>query len=93
MDGLLILTILIIFFTLAFDFINGFHDKENAIATSLTYEKNESVVVVEPSSALNNLTAFKLPYNSQPFRGHKEFSCNSEITCPKNVSYSYLSCC
>ena len=36
MDGLLILTILIIFFTLAFSFINGFHDTANAIATSVS---------------------------------------------------------
>src|SRR3954465_12545624 len=36
MDGLLILTILIIFFSLAFDFINGFHDTANAIATSVS---------------------------------------------------------
>ena len=33
MDTLLILTILIVFFALAFDFINGFHDTANAIAT------------------------------------------------------------
>ena len=36
MDGLLILTILIIIFSLAFDFINGFHDTANAIATSVS---------------------------------------------------------
>ena len=36
MDGLLILTILIIIFTLAFYFINGFHDTANAIATSVS---------------------------------------------------------
>ena len=36
MDGLLILTIFIIFFTLAFAFINGFHDTANAIATSVS---------------------------------------------------------
>ena len=36
MDGLIILTILIIFFTLAFSFINGFHDTANAIATSVS---------------------------------------------------------
>lgn len=36
MDTLLILTILIVLFALAFDFINGFHDTANAIATSVS---------------------------------------------------------
>ncbi|CAH0239000.1 anion permease [Peribacillus sp. NPDC101481] len=36
MDTLLILTILIVFFALAFDFINGFHDTANAIATAVS---------------------------------------------------------
>ncbi|MCG8395590.1 inorganic phosphate transporter [Bacillus atrophaeus] len=36
MDILLILTILIVIFALAFDFINGFHDTANAIATSVS---------------------------------------------------------
>ena len=36
MDGLLILTILIVIFSLAFAFINGFHDTGNAIATSVS---------------------------------------------------------
>lgn len=36
MDGLLILTILIVIFSLTFDFINGFHDTGNAIATSVS---------------------------------------------------------
>ena len=36
MDGLLILTILIVIFALAFDFINGFHDTANAIATAVS---------------------------------------------------------
>ncbi|AZV41443.1 inorganic phosphate transporter [Peribacillus asahii] len=36
MDTLLILTILIVFFALAFDFINGFHDTANSIATSVS---------------------------------------------------------
>ncbi|MED3551354.1 anion permease [Cytobacillus praedii] len=36
MDGFLILTILIVFMALAFDFINGFHDTANAIATSVS---------------------------------------------------------
>ncbi|PLR67606.1 MULTISPECIES: inorganic phosphate transporter [Bacillaceae] len=36
MDTILILTILIVFFALAFDFINGFHDTANSIATSVS---------------------------------------------------------
>jgi len=36
MDALLILTILVVIFALAFDFINGFHDTANAIATSVS---------------------------------------------------------
>lgn len=36
MDTVLIITILIVIFALAFDFINGFHDTANAIATSVS---------------------------------------------------------
>lgn len=36
MDILLVLTILVVIFALAFDFINGFHDTANAIATSVS---------------------------------------------------------
>ncbi|EIJ82017.1 phosphate transporter [Bacillus methanolicus PB1] len=36
MDGMFILTILIVIGALAFDFINGFHDTANAIATSVS---------------------------------------------------------
>ncbi|MCY8230598.1 inorganic phosphate transporter [Priestia filamentosa] len=36
MDSLFVLTILIVIFALAFDFINGFHDTANAIATSVS---------------------------------------------------------
>ncbi|AOV06595.1 inorganic phosphate transporter [Sporosarcina ureilytica] len=36
MDTILFLTILVIIFALAFDFINGFHDTANAIATSVS---------------------------------------------------------
>ncbi len=36
MDTILIITILIVIFALAFDFINGFHDTANAIATSVS---------------------------------------------------------
>ena len=36
MDTILLLTILVVIFALAFDFINGFHDTANAIATSVS---------------------------------------------------------
>jgi PiT family inorganic phosphate transporter len=36
MDTILLLTVLIVIFALAFDFINGFHDTANAIATSVS---------------------------------------------------------
>ncbi|MCJ8005864.1 anion permease [Lederbergia wuyishanensis] len=36
MDSVLIITIVIVFAALAFDFINGFHDTANAIATSVS---------------------------------------------------------
>ncbi|PWA12891.1 anion permease [Pueribacillus theae] len=36
MDSLLLITVLIVVFAIAFDFINGFHDTANAIATSVS---------------------------------------------------------
>ena len=36
MDTMLVLTVLIVVFALAFDFINGFHDTANSIATSVS---------------------------------------------------------
>ncbi len=36
MDTLLILTVLVVICALAFDFINGFHDTANAIATAVS---------------------------------------------------------
>ncbi|ASV66389.1 inorganic phosphate transporter [Cytobacillus sp. FSL W7-1323] len=36
MDAILIITVLIVIFALVFDFINGFHDTANAIATSVS---------------------------------------------------------
>ena len=36
MNSILILTALIIIFALVFDFINGFHDTANAIATAVS---------------------------------------------------------
>ncbi|WP_433957526.1 anion permease [Cytobacillus horneckiae] len=36
MDAIFLITVLIVIFALAFDFINGFHDTANAIATSVS---------------------------------------------------------
>ncbi len=36
MSVIFILTVLIVIFALAFDFINGFHDTANSIATSVS---------------------------------------------------------
>ena len=36
MDTILLITILVVIFALVFDFINGFHDTANAIATSVS---------------------------------------------------------
>lgn len=36
MDSVIIITVLVVFFALAFDFINGFHDTANAIATAVS---------------------------------------------------------
>ncbi|GGG15138.1 anion permease [Lysinibacillus alkalisoli] len=36
MDSILLITILVVIFALVFDFINGFHDTANAIATSVS---------------------------------------------------------
>ena len=57
MDGLLILTILIIFFTLAFAFINGFHDTANAIATSVSTKALRPRKAILLASAMNFIGA------------------------------------
>ncbi|WP_102692856.1 inorganic phosphate transporter [Rummeliibacillus pycnus] len=36
MDSIIVLTVLVVIFALTFDFINGFHDTANAIATSVS---------------------------------------------------------
>ena len=36
MDAIFLITVLIVIFALVFDFINGFHDTANAIATSVS---------------------------------------------------------
>ncbi|AIK31215.1 hypothetical protein DJ48_2751 [Bacillus anthracis] len=42
MDTLLILTVLVVICALAFDFINGFHDTANAIATGCFNESSKA---------------------------------------------------
>ncbi|RHW34938.1 anion permease [Lysinibacillus yapensis] len=57
MDILLILTILVVIFALAFDFINGFHDTANAIATSVSTRALPPRVAVLMAAVMNFLGA------------------------------------
>lgn len=58
MDAILIITILIVIFALAFDFINGFHDTANAIATSV------STRALPPRTAVMLLCYYELPWSN-----------------------------
>lgn len=53
MDSILILTILVVIFALAFDFINGFHDTANAIATSVSTRALKPRVAVLMAAIMN----------------------------------------
>ncbi|MER2260779.1 MAG: inorganic phosphate transporter [Psychrobacillus sp.] len=53
MDTIFILTILVVFFALAFDFINGFHDTANAIATSVSTRALKPKVAVYMAAIMN----------------------------------------
>ena len=53
MDTILILTILVVIFALAFDFINGFHDTANAIATSVSTRALKPRVAVLMAAIMN----------------------------------------
>ena len=53
MDTLLIITILVVIFALAFDFINGFHDTANAIATSVSTRALKPRVAVMMAAVMN----------------------------------------
>ncbi|MBD7946064.1 MULTISPECIES: inorganic phosphate transporter [Psychrobacillus] len=53
MDTIFILTILVVFFALAFDFINGFHDTANAIATSVSTRALKPRVAVLMAAIMN----------------------------------------
>src|SRR5690606_34427761 len=57
MDTLFLLTILIIFFALAFDFINGFHDTANAIATSVSTKALKPRVAIVLAASMNFIGA------------------------------------
>ncbi|MDW0110079.1 inorganic phosphate transporter [Sporosarcina aquimarina] len=53
MDTVLFLTILIVIFALAFDFINGFHDTANAIATSVSTRALKPRVAILLAATMN----------------------------------------
>ena len=53
MDTIFILTILVVIFALAFDFINGFHDTANAIATSVSTRALKPRVAVLMAAVMN----------------------------------------
>lgn len=57
MDTIFLITILIVFFALAFDFINGFHDTANAIATSVSTRALPPRVAVLMAACMNFLGA------------------------------------
>jgi PiT family inorganic phosphate transporter len=59
MDTVLILTILIVICALAFDFINGFHDTANAIATSVStkaLKPRQAIILAAAANFLGALT-------------------------------------
>ncbi|WP_432353330.1 inorganic phosphate transporter [Sporosarcina sp. A2] len=53
MDTVLLLTIAIVIFALAFDFINGFHDTANAIATSVSTRALKPRVAILLAATMN----------------------------------------
>ena len=57
MDNILLLTILVVIFALAFDFINGFHDTANAIATSVSTRALKPRVAVLMAAVMNFIGA------------------------------------
>ena len=57
MDTLLLLTILVVIFALAFDFINGFHDTANAIATSVSTRALKPRTAVLMAATMNFISA------------------------------------
>ena len=57
MDLILIITILVVIFALVFDFINGFHDTANSIATSVSTRALPPRVAVMLAAVMNFLGA------------------------------------
>lgn len=57
MDTVLLITILIVFFAVTFDFINGFHDTANAIATSVSTKALKPRHAIILASVMNFLGA------------------------------------
>lgn len=57
MDTLIFLTVLVVVFALAFDFINGFHDTANAIATSVSTRALRPRTAVYMAAVMNFIGA------------------------------------
>ncbi len=57
MNTILLLTILVVIFALAFDFINGFHDTANAIATSVSTRALKPRVAILMAAVMNFIGA------------------------------------
>ncbi|MDM5335417.1 inorganic phosphate transporter [Ureibacillus composti] len=57
MDTIILLTILVVIFALSFDFINGFHDTANAIATSVSTRALPPRVAVYLAAIMNFIGA------------------------------------
>jgi len=53
MDTILLITILVVIFALIFDFINGFHDTANAIATSVSTRALKPRTAVYMAAVMN----------------------------------------
>lgn len=58
LDVTLFITILVVFLALSFDFINGFHDTANAIATSVSTRVLSPRVAIAMAAILNFVGAF-----------------------------------
>ncbi|GER65849.1 anion permease [Weizmannia acidilactici] len=57
MDSILVLTVLIVIFAFAFDFINGFHDTANAIATAVSTKALKPRFAIALAATMNFLGA------------------------------------
>ncbi|MFT8870929.1 MAG: inorganic phosphate transporter [Sporolactobacillus sp.] len=57
MQSLLVLTLMIVFFAFIFDFINGFHDTANTIATSVSTRALRPTVAIVLAGVMNFLGA------------------------------------